>query len=117
MIKRRNLGLQVLWYVLTFGIYSVYWFYVTCEEMSQHLGRKDSVGLWCLLYLLPPACLYSMYKQGELYEILSDKAVERWVILLLWIVFPPAVWFIIQRKLNELADSQAAGPALPPSQL
>jgi hypothetical protein len=100
---------QVLLYIITLSTYSGYWFYVTSKEMSEHLGRqdparpKDEVLMWTLLLCLPPFSLYSMYKQGELFEIFTSKSVERWLILLLWIFFPPAVWFIIQRKLNETA--------------
>ena len=95
VIKRRNLWLQVLWYILSIGGYSLYWYYATCKEMSQAKGRHDEVGLWTVLMCIPPLCLYSMYKQGELYEDFSDVAVDRWVIFLFWIFFPPAVWFVI----------------------
>jgi hypothetical protein len=101
---RRNLLLQVLWCVLTFGIYAVYWFYITSKEMSEYLGRDDSVVLWTLFVGFPPFCLYSYYKQGEIYELLTDGAMNRWVTVILWVFFPPAVWLIIQNKLNELAD-------------
>jgi hypothetical protein len=94
--------LQCLWMVLTLGFYSVYWFYQTSKEMVSLLKRNDDVGLWTVLMFIPFAQFYSMYKQGELYEQLTDK-VDRWIVLLLWVFFQPAVWFIIQRKLNELA--------------
>lgn len=95
---------QVLLYIITLTTYSGYWFYVTSKEMSEHLDRKDEIVMWTLLLCLPPFSLYSMYKQGELFEIFTAKSVERWLIFLLWIFFPPAVWFIIQRKLNETAS-------------
>jgi len=105
-IQRRNMWVQVLLYVVTLGIYSGYWFYETSKEMSETLGRKDETLLWTILFFIPPLSLYSMYKQVELYEAFSEKAVERWVIFLLWIFFAPAVWFIVQRKLNETAIHQ-----------
>ncbi len=30
VIKRRNMVLQVILMAVTFGIYGLYWFYVTC---------------------------------------------------------------------------------------
>ena len=115
MIKHRNMFLQVLWMILTLGIYSMYWFYATCVEMSEYLSkigekRNDEIALWTVLLFLPFVGVYSMYKQGELYEILSNKGVDRWIILLLWVFFPPGVWFIIQRKLNELAKKTSLPP-------
>jgi uncharacterized BrkB/YihY/UPF0761 family membrane protein len=108
---RRNLLLQVLWSVLTLGMYVIYWFYITSKEMAEYLGRDESVTLWTFLFGFPPFCLYSYYKQGELYELISDGAVNRWITVILWIFFPPAVWLIVQNKLNELADAEPA-PAL-----
>jgi hypothetical protein len=110
--------LQALWMILTFGIYSIYWFYATCQEMSDYLSqtgekRNDEITLWTVLLFLPFVGVYSMYKQGELYEIISNKSVDRWIILMLWVFFPPGVWFIIQRKLNVL--SQTALPPVDPS--
>ena len=105
-IKYRNMWLQMLWMILTIGMYQIYWFYETCKEMSETLERKDEIVLWTVVMCLPPLSLYSMYKQGELYETFTDKAVERWLILLLWLFFAPAVWFIIQRKLNATATGQ-----------
>jgi hypothetical protein len=115
-IVRRNLGLQVLWTVLTFGFYTLYWFHVTNEEMAAHLKRDEPVALWTVLFILPPACLYSYYKEGELYEQIVSGQVSRWIIFLLWIVFPPAVWFMIQTRLNSLAMAQAPyGGAITPT--
>ncbi|MGZ3689697.1 MAG: hypothetical protein ACXWP5_12660 [Bdellovibrionota bacterium] len=103
MIKRRNLWLQVLWIILTLGGYAVYWFHVTAKEMVHALKRDDDVLLWTILFCFPPACLYSYYKYGELYEEFSEGSVDRWGMFILWGFFPPAVWFIVQRKLNERA--------------
>ena len=36
MIKRRNMVVQVLLFIITFGIYGVYWFYVTSKEMVEY---------------------------------------------------------------------------------
>ena len=109
MIKRRNMALQCLWFILSLTFYSIYWFYVTSKEMSEYLHREnDEVVLWTVLLLVPFVQFYPMYKQGELYETFTNKSIDRWVILLLWSFFPPAVWFIIQRKLNELSNAPAA---------
>jgi hypothetical protein len=102
-IKRRNMWLQVLWYILTCGFYSIYWFHETSKEMSRALGRNDEITLWTVLLLIPPVFFYSFYKHGELYENFSNKAVDRWIIFLLWLFFTPAVWFIVQRRLNDTA--------------
>ena len=40
MIKRRNMGMQVLLMIITLGIYGIYWLYVTL----QRDGRIQASG-------------------------------------------------------------------------
>ncbi|MCM2322087.1 MAG: DUF4234 domain-containing protein [Oligoflexia bacterium] len=112
VIKRRSLWLQVLLMVVTFGLYSVYWFYWTSREMESRLGRDENVFLWTIFFVVPPLMLYSYYKQGEVYELMTSGSLNRWLIFVLWLFFPPAVWLILQLKLNELADQQSNGALL-----
>lgn len=119
MIKRRSFLVQCLLMVVTFGLYSVYWYYATCQEMARYTHREENVFLWTLfLGCFPvPICLYAFYKQGELFERISPDT-NRWVVFFLWIFFMPAVWLIIQLKLNRLAElpgAQSPGKVFNPS--
>ena len=53
MIKRRNMGMQVLLMIITLGIYGIYWFYVTSKEMVEYKRLDGSPGLWTVLSLIP----------------------------------------------------------------
>ena len=103
-VKERNMVVQVLLMVITFGLYVVYWFYVTCQEL---VGLSDdasvSPGLLTILLFVPIANLYAWYKYAELYETASRDHMNRWVLFLLALVFMPAVWFIVQTELNKRA--------------
>lgn len=92
--------------IVTFGLYIVYWYYATCREMVAYLKKEDSenVFLWTLFFGFPILFFYSYYKQGVLFEEISGKEVNRWIFFLLWVVFPPAIWILVQPKLNQLAD-------------
>ncbi len=103
MIKRRNMWMQLLLFVVTLGIYGLYWFYVTSEEIIKHKNLDGSAALWTVLMLLPLVNLYAEYKQGEAVEALTDGSINKWIIFVLWIVFSPAVWFITQTELNKRA--------------
>ena len=107
MIKRRNMAMQVLLMIVTLGIYSIYWFYVTSKEMVEYKHLNGSPALWTLLSLIPLANLYAEYKQGEAVEALTDSGINRWIIFILWLIFPPAVWFIVQTELNKRASEPA----------
>src|SRR3954469_18182997 len=54
MIKRRDMLVQVLLFIVTCGIYSIYWFYQTTVEMKELAKDSDvSPGLWAVLLILP----------------------------------------------------------------
>lgn len=102
VIKYRNMYVQILLIIVTFGLYGIYWFYATCTEMQNYLKREEPVFLWTLLLIFFPLSIYSYYKQGELFEKISPD-MNRWILFILWSCFPPAVWLIVQWKLNELS--------------
>ena len=108
MIKRRNMAMQVLLMVITLSIYGYYWFYVTSNEIIEYKKLDGSAGLWTVLLFVPIASLYAYYKQGGAVEALTDGAINKWIIFILWFVFTPAVWFITQTELNKRASEQEA---------
>ena len=104
-VKRRDMLVQVVLFIITFGIYGVYWFYQTTEEMANLANDPDaSPGLWTLLLFSPFLNFYSWYKYSDLFEDVSDDAFNMWILFVLWIVFPFAVWFIVQTDLNRKAS-------------
>lgn len=105
MIKKRNLLAQVGLMIITFGIYSIYWFYKISEEMKYVGNDADaSPGLWTVLLFIPFANFWSYYKFSQLYQKISADNFNMWLLFVLWIVFAPAVWFIVQTEMNKKAD-------------
>nr|AOR51124.1 hypothetical protein [uncultured bacterium pAW1] len=104
MVKYRNMWIQVLLFIITFGFYGIYWFYQTATEM-KHLENDPYAepALWTILMFIPLANIYSLYKYTGLYEAASRNHMNRWILFLLWLVFSPAVWFIVQTELNDRA--------------
>ena len=105
MIKKRNMLGQIGLIIITFGIYGIYWFYKISEEM-KYVGKdmEASPALWTVLLFVPFAGLWSYYKFSELYEKVSPDHFNKWILWLLWVVFAPAVWFIVQTEMNKQAD-------------
>jgi hypothetical protein len=59
-VKERNMVVQVLLMIITFGLYLVYWFYVTCQELVGLSGNASvSPGLLTILLFVPIANLYA----------------------------------------------------------
>lgn len=106
-IKYRNMFLQVLLFIMTFGFYGVYWFYQTAKDLKSI--RNDphvKPALWTLCLFLPFLFVYSYYKYSELYSKYCTENLNKWLLFALWIVFPPAIWFLVQNDLNDLASPQ-----------
>ncbi len=107
MIKYRNMWGQVLLVIITFGVYAIYWFYVTSEEMVYHKNLEGSPGLWTFLLFVPFGSLYSYWKHSEAVESLTAGRYGALLIFILWLFFSPAVWAITQSELNRLATDGA----------
>jgi hypothetical protein len=92
--------------IVTLGFYSIYWFYETASEMKSLSGDSNAEpGLWTILLFIPFANLYSYYKHAELYENITTEHFNRWILFILWIVFSPVVWLLVQLDLNKRAES------------
>ena len=105
-VKRRNMLAQVGLMIITIGIYAIYWFYQTaCELKALANDETASPGLWTVLLFIPFGAFYSYYKYSSLYEVITPDKFNRWLLFVLWIVFSPAAWFIVQSHLNTRAGS------------
>ena len=114
MIKRRSLLLMMLWTVLTLGIYCVYWYYQTSEEIIRGSGDKGSPLLWTVLALIPPLHVLSFWFYSQGFGRLTHEKNPSWLIFLLLVFLPFIAWLPIQVELNALADAAPAPtPALP----
>jgi hypothetical protein len=105
-VKKRNMVAQVFLMIITLCIYAIYWFYQTAKELKFLANDANaSPGLWTVLLFIPLVNLYSVYKYAELFEKVSSEKLNRWIIFILWIVFSPADWFIVQTELNRRATA------------
>ena len=48
----RGTGLGIVLFIVTFGIYGIYWIYVVHDEMKRHTGTGLGGGIALLIYLL-----------------------------------------------------------------
>lgn len=106
-IKYRNMFIQVILYIITFGIYGIYWYYVTFNELRVANGKDEGPGcLWTILLLVPIANLFSFWFHSFEYAEFIDERYPGIAMFILWIVFTPVVWFLVQWDLNKAARSQ-----------
>lgn len=108
-VKYRNMFAQVGLMIVTLGFYQFYWFYQTAFELKI-LANDDSArpGLWTILIFVPFGCFYSWYKYAELFEKVGAESINKWILFLFWVLFAPAVWFIVQLDLNRKATGESS---------
>ena len=105
MIRRRNLLGQLVLYIVTLGIYGIYWFYSTLDEMVTYRGERAESCLWTVGLLIPIVNFFSWWKYASTFDRLTDG---KYPSILMWLpglfVFP-ALWILVQLELNSIADN------------
>ena len=103
-IKYRNMVMQVILAIIILGIYTIYWFHVTLGELYKANGRVDEKRwLWTILYIIPIAQFFAYWHQSEQYAQFVSNKYPGIAIFILWIVFAPVVWSLVQTDLNRAA--------------
>ena len=103
-IKYRNMVMQVILTIITLGIYTIYWFHVTLGELYTANDRADEKRwLWTILYIIPIAQFFAYWHQGHEYARFVEEKYPGIAIFILWLVFGPVVWFLVQMDLNRAA--------------
>ena len=99
-IQRRNPVAVVILSIITFGIYGIYWFVKTKDEINS-LGAEIPTA-WLLI--IPIANLYFEYKYAEGFStfVKKDDSAIMWFLLLFFVGIVTVA--IFQVELNKLAD-------------
>jgi len=114
--KIRGTGMCILLLFVTFGIYSIVWYYQTHDEMKRHTGDGLGGGLAIVLALFVGFVMpyISSSEVGQMYERAGQKkpvsgATGLWYFPGMLILVGPIVWFIkTNGALNDYWRSQGA---------
>lgn len=115
--KVRSTGTCIALTIVTFGIYSLYWYYATHDEMKRHTGDGLGGGLALVLaiFIGIASPFLSSSEVGKLYERRGMRAPVNgftglWMLLLSWFFLVGAiVWFVkTNGALNAYWRSQGA---------
>jgi hypothetical protein len=113
----RSTGMCILLAVVTFGIYTIVWYYKTHEEMKQHSGTGVGGGVAALLsffvgfvmWFLTPSEIGGLYeRRGQPKPVSGTTGL--WALLLGWFFLVGLiVWFVkVNGALNAYWRSQGA---------
>jgi drug/metabolite transporter superfamily protein YnfA len=122
----RGIGFAILMFIITIGIYGLYWVYKTQEEMKQHTGEGLGGVLGLVVWILVSAVSAFVIPSevGKMYaKAGKTPPVTGWTGLWLFpfgiFIIPAIVWFVkVQGSLNtywESAATPAAAPAATPA--
>ena len=114
--QRRGIGFGILLFIVTLGIYSLYWVFKTQDEVKEHSGQGVGGVLGLVIFIvvsivswfLIPSEIGKMFRQDG-----REAPFTGWTGL--WLLLPiigAFVWFIkIQGSLNEYWESKASAAA------
>jgi Na+/proline symporter len=112
----RGIGFGILIFIVTFGLYSLYWVYQTQEEVKRHSG--DGIGgvlglvVWIIVGAISAFVIPS--EIGKMYEKDGrESPITGWSGLWLFpgalLIIPAIVWFVkVQGSLNRYWESEGA---------
>ncbi len=116
--RPRGVGFGILMYVITFGIYGLYWVFKTQEETKQHTGDGlgGVLGLVVWILISPVSAFVIASEIGKMYaKDGQEPPLSGWTGLWLFpggfLVIPAIVWFVkIQGALNRYWEGKAPAP-------
>ena len=99
--RTRSTGLAMVLFVVTFGIYGLYWYFVTHEEMKRHSGQGLGGGI-ALLIAVFVGIASPFLVSNEVGDLYARRGQSRpvsavtglWVMPGAFLLVLPIVWFV-----------------------
>lgn len=95
--SKKSHGKQVLFSILTLGLYTIYWTYSTAKQLDK--GTNQS--LTPILAIIPVVNLISFWQISSAAEAVTDQG--KTVLFVLFLFFAPLSWYWVQAGLNDAA--------------
>lgn len=108
MLKERNVVTVILLSIVTCGIYSLYWTYVTMDALDKEgqASNMPVIAQFLLLFVYVGYILFGINADANINAIKEKKGVatadNKVLWLILGLVFPIALIALIQNEINQL---------------
>ena len=103
MVKNRNPLFVIVLSLVTLGLYALYWFYQTKQELDGINGENPSGIVFLVMLLIPIVNFYAMWKYCNSAEKATKGAQGGVLLFVLSLVFFPAMQYLVQTELNKFA--------------
>lgn len=100
--QHRSLGKQVLFAVLTLGLYTIYWYYITLKQLNEGTDAEYNPVLRFVGLFVPILNIVILWWLAQDAEAVVEQ--DGVLIFLAEIVFPPVVWYLVQSGINDVAQ-------------
>jgi hypothetical protein len=105
--------------ILSFGLYTYYWFFVTRKQLNAELGSTDDAGLYTAGLLVPVLNIvitYWLWRDIVLLRQrvgLPDFNVVLWIVVSMFVPFAALIVYpMVVNRLNEYWDVRTGGAAV-----
>ncbi|MFB6119772.1 MAG: hypothetical protein ABEJ68_01500 [Halobacteriaceae archaeon] len=96
-----SLALQVLLTVVTLTLYTVYWWHKVHVQLARGTSADFSPAWRTVGLFIPLYNFVVMWRTSHDASAVTGK--DGILVFLLFMVFPPAGWFVVQTGINEAA--------------
>jgi hypothetical protein len=116
---KRGVGRVIGFSILSFGIYTYYWFFVTRKQLNGELGSTDDPGLYTAGLLVPVLNIVVTYWLWRDISLLRQRVglpefnVVLWIVLAMFVPFAALIVYpMVVNRLNEYWDVRTGGAAV-----
>jgi hypothetical protein len=116
---KRGLGRVIGFSILSFGIYTYYWFYVTRKQINGEIGSTDDAGLYTAGLLVPVLNIIITYWLWRDISLLRERVglpgfnAVLWIVLANFVPFAALIVYpMVVNRLNEYWDVRTGGAAV-----
>jgi hypothetical protein len=112
MVQQRNIALCILFYLITCGLYGIYWFICLADDVNTISGEPDTSGGMAFLFCLVTCGIYGFYWAYRCGEKIDHAKQNRGIpagnggilYLLLFIFGGFIAYALIQHEINQLSE-------------
>ena len=97
-----SLAIQVLLTIVTFSFYTIYWYHKVHVQLSRGTNANFSPGWRTVGLFIPFYNFVVLWRTCHDAEPVTGK--DGILVFLLFLVFPPAGWFVVQTGINDVAS-------------
>jgi hypothetical protein len=99
--RKRSLGKQVLFSIVTFMLYWIYWIHITHKQLASGTDAEFSPIGRTIGSFIPIYNLIVMWRTAHDSEAVTDQ--DGVLLFVLILVFAPAYWYLVQSGINAVA--------------